>query len=342
MSPPAPLELVCVTCRAPDEAGRLHVHALAATRPDALVCPACRAEYPVVDEVAVLLPSGVYPTDPLGALDPAWPPPADAWCESLAAADPASPAFIETTLLGTYGLGHLPALAPTDALRQSLAPRRELSALVETWLSAHSPARDLPILELGAALGTHAPTWLSATDAEVALLELRPSMARLSRRLIRGERVSVPWRRVARRFEPITLELPGPPPPARRVRHVIADALAPPLLAERFGLVVAFGLMDAIWDPWLLLGQLDALVAPGGLLLLAQPFHYEPHAQPPDTWLEGPAALRRALAGGLPGLEHLDFRVLEEADAVPWPLPAHDRLVHHYMAHVLLATRAGP
>lgn len=341
MSLLAPIQLVCVTCRASDDAGRLHVHALDPAGPDALVCPGCRAAYPVVDEVAVLLPAGVHPTDPLGALDPAWPPPVGPWCDALATADPASPAFVETTLLGTYGLGHLPALAPTEALRKALAPRLELNGLVESWLSRHSPARDLPILELGAALGTHAPTWLSRTDAEVALLDLRPSMARLSRRLLRAERVAIPWRRVARRFEPLTLELPGPPVDPRRVRHVIADALAPPFLAERFGLVVAFGLIDAIWDPWVLLGQLDALVAPGGLLLLAQPFHYEPHAQSPDAWLDGPAALRRALAGGLPGLEHLDFRVLEEADTVPWPLPAHNRLVHHYMAHVVLATRAG-
>ncbi|MEZ4266656.1 MAG: class I SAM-dependent methyltransferase [Myxococcota bacterium] len=340
MSRPAPLELVCVTCRALDAAG-VHAHVLEARGPETLLCPGCAAEYPVVDGVALVLPSGVYPTDPLGALDPAWPPPVDAWCQGLASADPATPSFVETTLLGTYGLGHLPGAAPTEALRKALAPRRELSALVETWLNRHTPPRDLPILELGSALGTYAPTWLRATDADVALLELRPSMARLSRRLLRGERVSVPWRRVARQFVPISLELPGDALDSARVHHVIGDALAPPFLAERFGLVVAFGLIDAIWDPWVLLGQLDALVAPGGLLLLAQPFHYEPHAQPPDAWLDGPAALRRALAGGLEGLEHLDFRVLEEADAVPWPLPAHNRLVHHYMAHVLLATRAS-
>jgi hypothetical protein len=341
MSPPAPgpLELVCVSCRAPDGDDGLHLHVLERAPEAAWACPGCGARYEEIDGVSLILPQGVYPTDPLGALAQAWPPEVESWCRALATADPATAAFVEATLLGTYGLGHLPRLAPTEALRRALAPRAELPALVAAWLDRHRPPRELPILELGAGLGAWAPEWLARTDGEVALLELRPSMARLSRRLLHGEAVRVPWRRVARRFEPLTLALPDPPPEPARVRHIIGDALAPPFLAERFGLVVAFGLVDAISDPWMLLGQLHALVAPGGLLLLAQPFHYEAYAQPPGAWLDGPAALRRALAGGLEGLEHLDFRVLEEADDLPWPLPAHDRLVHHYMAHALLAVR---
>ncbi|MCB9730270.1 MAG: methyltransferase domain-containing protein [Deltaproteobacteria bacterium] len=338
MSALEPLRLVCVSCRRSDGEGGVLARDLGPAE-GGLLCPGCGARYPTTDEVSVLLAAGLHPVDPLGALDASWPPDAAGWCEALASEDPASAAFREAGLLGTYALGHLPELAPTEALRAQLADRVELAGLIDRWLSRHAPPRELPVLELGSALGTWAPRWLGATDSQVALVDLRPSMLRLSRRLIRGESVTIPWRRVARHFEPLTLALPGGAAEPERVLHLLADALDPPFVAHGFGLVVAFGLVDAITDPWMLLGQLDALVAPGGMLLLAQPFHYEPHAQPPEAWLDGPAALRRALAGGLPGLEHLGFRVLEEAEGVPWPLPAHDRLVHRYLAHVLLATR---
>ena len=61
--------------------------------------------------------------------------------------------------------------------------------------------------------------------------------------------------------------------------------------------------------------------------------------QHPDGWFHTPGALLDALRGGLPGLEHLSYELVASDDGVPWSLPAHDRLVHRYGMHVVLARK---
>jgi len=66
---------------------------------------------------------------------------------------------------------------------------------------------------------------------------------------------------------------------------VLADALNPPFLARSFELVLALNLLDSCRDPGLMLQQALALVAPGGRLALASPFHWQESVTPRSLWL---------------------------------------------------------
>lgn len=69
-------------------------------------------------------------------------------------------------------------------------------------------------------------------------------------------------------------------------RRLLADALEPPLPGGAFDAVVALNLLDSCRDPLLLLQQMDALLAPGGTLVLASPFAWDPAITPPAAWLD--------------------------------------------------------
>jgi SAM-dependent methyltransferase len=259
---------------------------------------------------------------------------AGVWCEALAAADPTSDMAREAWLLTMYALSHHPEACPSAFVRSSMTDQGALTDHLIRWLRAHGPVAG-DALELGCGVAGHAPLWRETCGGSVTLCDLRPGMLSVARDLHAGRAVELPWRRVGRHHVPISVTAEDQS--LTDVHYVVGDAIDPPFAAEHFELVVALNLVDTVRDPWMLLGQLDALTAPGGLLLLGQPFHYEAHAQHPDGWFDGPQGLLGALGGELDGLEHLAYDVLEATDNVPWSLPAHDRLVHRYGMHVLLA-----
>jgi SAM-dependent methyltransferase len=250
--------------------------------------------------------------------------------------DPGSVAAREAWLLTMYALSHHPEACPSAFVRESMRDQGQLTERLRGWLSAHGPV-DGDAVELGCGVGGHAMLWREACRGSVTLCDLRPAMLSVGRTLNAGRPRTLPWRHMGRHYAPITVQ--SPPRSLDDVHYIVGDALNPPFPAEHFGLVCALNLLDAIRDPWMLLGQLDALTAPGGLLLLGQPFHYEPHAQHPDGWFNDPDALIDTLRGGLTGLEHLSYDILEAEDGIPWSLPAHDRLVHRYAMHLVLARK---
>ena len=68
-------------------------------------------------------------------------------------------------------------------------------------------------------------------------------------------------------------------------RKVLADALDPPFRGEAFDAVLAVNLLDSCRDPFLLLQQADALLRPGGTLVLVCPFHWREEVTAPADWL---------------------------------------------------------
>jgi SAM-dependent methyltransferase len=128
------------------------------------------------------------------------------------------------------------------------------------------------------------------------------------------------------------------------IHLVQGDVAAPPLEAEVFPAVVALSLLDTVPDPLFALGQLDALLAPGGLLLLGTPYSWDGSVTPPQQWWSAPGHtgaqwVRTTLAGGNPVLPHFRYEMLEEADRVPWAMPGHGRLVYRFFLDLLLARK---
>jgi len=278
------------------------------------------------------------------ALADGWPPTPD----EAAARDPATPGFLEAWLPTAYALAHFPGSAPPGPLAGELAENRQTSRHLLGLVDRHPPrtvnAAIPAAVEVGCGPGGLLPGLAERCPAGAIGLDLRLSMLRVAARLTRGETLKLPLRTEGRRFEEVEVVGSGPAP--LPVRLVQGDVAAPPLEAEAYPLVAAVSLLDTVPDPLVALGQLDALVVPGGLLLLASPHSWEPHVTPPDRWWShagatGRETLRAALGGGLPELPHLDYAVLEEARDLPWALPAHRRLVHRFFLDVVLARKVG-
>ncbi len=272
-------------------------------------CQACGAEYPRWEGIRCLLP------------DPPAPPDA-------------------------HPISHWPDVDPAP---HGIEQVRRNAAIRETflsWLDRHPAAHDaaLAALEVGCGPGRFAADLAGRFPQGTVGIDLRPGLLRIAERLTAGENVTVSFRTEGSRFKDIRIVSPGAA--SGPVHFLLADATAPPFEAEVFPLVAALSVLDSTADPILFLGQADALLAPGGLLLLAQPWQWEPSVTPPDAWWSvpastGPDALRTLLTGESPVLPHLDYEILEERDGIPWWLPGHRRLLHRYSLHAVLARKAA-
>jgi SAM-dependent methyltransferase len=318
---PFPVRLVCPRCRVPGE-----VEAILETAADGERCPGCGADYPREQGIRRILPFEPERTEPT--------------------LDPASPAFREVTLEAIYAIAHYPDVEPEPAW---IGPIRENLRIEETllgWLDRHAaPDHVAPAaLDIGCGPGRFTVALSGRFPGGAVGMDIRVPMLGLARRFGRGEGVTLPFRTEGARFEDLTIRPPGTAPGP--VRFLAADVAAPPFEAEGFPLVSALSVLDVMPDPILCLGQADALVAPGGLLLLAQPWQWEPEVTPPAAWWSGPDAtgpetLRTLLEGRSPVLPHLGYEILEEADGIPWWLPGHSRLLHRYSLHAVLARKLG-
>lgn len=340
--------LVCPACRVPGDRAR-RVEPRLELRGAEARCPTCGRSTPVVDGVpcvppdldafldaqAAALGPGAAPVDPSEG---------SACCDRAAALDPASWGFCEAVLLGQHAAAHFPESCHALGLGEALAPNVATLAALGSRLRAHALPGDAPfagVLDVGCGPGAFTLSLGDLGGAGAVGLDVRLPVLRLARRMAAGGRAVVPFRSEGRRFQPLEV---SSRPASGPVRFVQGDLAAPPLPAESFAAVTALSLLDTVPDPLAALGQLDALLAPGGLLLLACPWQWEPAATPPARWWSTPSAsaldtLLAALRGGHPGLPYLRYDVLGEPDDLPWMLPGHRRLVHGYALQVLLARK---
>jgi SAM-dependent methyltransferase len=172
------------------------------------------------------------------------------------------------------------------------------------------------------------------------LSDVRLSSVRLAARLGRGETAYLPVWMGSRRFTPVALfaEHPGG---AGVIDTLACDAHDPPFAGGSFALVAALNLLDTTSEPWVLLGQIDALLEPGGLCVLALPYQHDAAAVPATVGLDGPEDLYAVLAGARPPLDYFSYTVLESEEWLPWLVPAGERLVHEYRVHAVIARKHG-
>lgn len=122
---------------------------------------------------------------------------------------------------------------------------------------------------------------------------------------------------------------------------VVAHAGDPPFGGGAFATVVVANLLDSCDDPGMVLAQADALVAPGGRLVVACAYAFDDGITPPALQF-GEADLVAALRGEGTFLGHeVDCRL----DAPPadraWGLVVGPRTRHLHRVQVLSATRPG-
>jgi SAM-dependent methyltransferase len=171
----------------------------------------------------------------------------------------------------------------------------------------------------------------------VVLSDIRLSSVRLAARLWRGSAAHVPTRALGCAFRPTRFRA-DPSVTDGSIETLVCDAHDPPFGAASFSVVAALNLLDTTPEPWILLGQMDALLAPGGLLVVSLPYQYDAGV-PPAARLDGPDDLHALLEGRQPLLEYLSYTIVDAEAWLPWVMPANDRLVHEYRVHAVVARK---
>ncbi len=320
-----------------------------------LICaePACRAEYPVIDGIPIILANlrqhlgeravelllrdDLHP-DALSLLGDALGP--DTWLDLLRQG------------VSTYAWDAYADLDPTetpsehDAVRPGAA-RRCLHALL-----ALAAPLDLTaarhVLDLGCAAGRTAFDCAALAPGALVLgIDGNLALLRLARRAALSGEVAYGRRRIGlvydqRRF---AADLPG----RERVDFWACDAAALPFAGGSADLVLALNLLDCVPDPVALLHAMAKTLRPGASLLLATPFDWAARATPAPNWIGGHSQrgdgagaaeplLHALLSGqherGVPGL------MVSGVGEHGWHTRLHDRAAVAYRSF-LIAVRNG-
>ena len=131
--------------------------------------------------------------------------------------------------------------------------------------------------------------------------------------------------------------------PLDNILFLAGNALDPPFLSESFDFVAGLNLLDNIKQPSVLLGQMNALLRPGGVLLIGSPYEWRVDICEPTEWLETEMmdpveTVRRILEGKVLPEYGLDFKVESEVEVI-WPLQNHDRYWCIFRANLMKARK---
>jgi len=106
----------------------------------------------------------------------------------------------------------------------------------------------------------------------------------------------------------------------------------------KYDLVTALNVIDVVEDPRQFLSTLTKLVADDGLLLLTSPYSWGSDDVPIDNWL-GATADRPSSIATLEEIEKRGFSIVEECDHIPWVLREHQRWYRVFLNHCILARK---
>lgn len=241
----------------------------------------------------------------------------------------------------TYAQAHYGRFAPEEL------PHPDLGWL-RGWLPADLPAGRVVVLgsgpggELAALAGDPA-----LRDREIALSDSNLAALAWGQRLAAEGSLALPWRISATRLAWTQVRLPAEAQRLMAQAHwVCADALHPVWPAGEAAVVVTMALIDTVVDPIALIQQVEALLAPGGVWLVASPWCWQNRVTPVARQLERfveNGALEDGLAALLTGavIEGLgsSLRLERREDSVPWRLQMHPRFVANYALQVMLLRR---
>ena len=318
-----------------------------------LVCgdAACRQEYPIVDGIPIIMPDlrrhlGERAIEMLlrDDLDPA--------VLSLLgdAIGPDTWFDIIRQGVSTYGWDAYADLDPAEEERAPVpgAARRCLAQL----LQLAQPWRPLGaglVLDLGCAAGRTSFELAAATGGLVLGIDSNLALLRLARRVAQSGTVRYPRRRIGAVYDDRCFQ--ADLPARSQVDFWACDVAALPI-AGPCDAAVALNLLDCVADPVQLLAGMAALLAPGGVLLLATPFDWSLRATPFEGWIGGHSQrgpgdgaaeplLRSLVTEGAHPRAVAGLRIAGSADC-DWHTRLHDRSAVAYRSHAIALVRQAP
>lgn len=223
-----------------------------------------------------------------------------------------------------------------DALRdRRLSP--ELAELLAVDAASRRNRR-LVAVYADAAASSPLSRWLAAAVVEAGAPILEVGAGRGHRRTVRLDLNLALLRSGAR--PPPLVETPEGVALAPGAA-LVADATDPPFAGGSFTTVILANVLDSCRDPALVLAQADALVAPGGALVVTCAFGFDETITPRPSWF-GPDELDAALEGARPFAGyHLACRLEGEALELEWRLEVSERSAHVHRVRVRTARRPG-
>ena len=242
-------------------------------------------------------------------------------------------------LLATYAPAHW------GNHTQPRLPAADLS-WIDAWLPTDMALPPGPILVLGAGAGGELSHLHRGDRAIIALDASLPLLTCAATAAQPGS--SLPFRPAAGELALATLHLPAPARAALgRTILCCANALDPPFAAGTMAAIIACNLLDSVSNPLTLLGQCEALLAPGGALLLSSPYHWRDEVTPVDRrpqrlWPAGVDihdGMEALLTGQvLPGFLS-NLKMLRSERDLPWMVTLHPRAAVRYSMHVILLVK---
>lgn len=316
-----------------------------------LVCPACRH----VGQATSL----VYD-------DHRW------WCASCSAVYPHTVAPVVAHPLAPFVQAIDPAHGASPATLVALAPWIEddapsmrllqrlsvatrshwgdcLAEPVEASWAVWKPLLDaLPngdVCELGCGAGRVALE-LATDNRRVVAVDSDPAVLALGTAVRDSGEARAAIRQIGATYRDVVVKAPHLA--GRDVTFVLADACNPPLQAEAFDAVVALNVLDNVRVPTTLVGQIDALLKPGGVALISTPYAWDSSHTDDGERIGGALGrafggapedeLRRVLRGDVPGATWA-FEIRLDEPRVPFTLTRDGRTRFVYDTHVLVVQK---
>ncbi len=121
--------------------------------------------------------------------------------------------------------------------------------------------------------------------------------------------------------------------------RICADAADPPFLPSTFSTVVVANVLDSCADPALVLAQADALLAPGGRLIVSCAYAFQDEITHRSRRFTADQLLTALQGGGPLGGYRFDHRVIEAIDRLPWPIRLSDRTTHVHEAQAIISLK---
>ncbi|GAA2824349.1 hypothetical protein GCM10010522_47580 [Kribbella solani] len=279
-------------------------------------CTACSTSYPIRDGVLVLKMDEAART-------------VDGWEESLGLTSPS--AAYRQRYLDAHYRDQLDDVSPTLKEWSTWEQAHGLRAVVKRLLAQLKPHR---ALEIGCGVG--GTTAVLGDLADIAIgVDLSFELALTARRILLG----VPTPMTGYDVVDVgarTIWRPLPAPRADRpIEVLVADATSLPFGPD-FDLVICLNVLDASSHPRRLLAEISRVLQPGGVLVLASPFHWrEEHTAPTE--------MIGAEAGSSPGeavveeLHKTRLVVEQVVESVPWMLRDHTNCVRVFATTVIVA-----
>ena len=222
--------------------------------------------------------------------------------------------------------------------------RKAVSDLLRLSTTGHGPSG--LAIELGSSVGADLPA-LGALAETVVAIDSYVVPLRWAAQRCMGQRPLIVERQGGHAFRTSRIPVDSAETQAGlgRVVTICGNALDPPFVAECADIVLALNVLDNVTAPLTLLGQIDALLKPGGLAVIGSPFHWQDTItalqRRPESVTgtsSGPDAVRALLGGKGPGMEQVSWELLEERE-VDWVVRDHDRCAMTYRVWLMAAKK---